>query len=56
MSYTYNGTQIRVMQPVHHISVNKHNVAFADQCGQKMGSFSNTKEAKRFVSWLLSIK
>ena len=35
MSYTYNGTQISVMCPVHNISVNKYKVAFADKCGQK---------------------
>jgi hypothetical protein len=56
MSYTYNGTQISVMCPVHNISVNKYKVAFADKCGQKMGTFANTTEAKQFVSWLLNIK
>lgn len=56
MSYTYNGTQISVMCPVHNISVNKSKVAFADKCGQKMGTFANTTEAKQFVSWLLDIK
>ncbi|WP_158967647.1 hypothetical protein [Paraglaciecola sp. L3A3] len=53
MSYTYNGTQIRVKHPVHQISVNKHKVAFADKCGQQLSTFSNTSEAKQFVSWLL---
>jgi hypothetical protein len=52
---TYHGTQIRVVCPVHAISVNKHNVAFADQCGQQLGVFNNTQEAKAFVSWLLTI-
>ncbi|WP_340676674.1 hypothetical protein [Paraglaciecola sp.] len=56
MSYTtYHGTQIRVACPVLAISVNKHNVAFADQCGQQLGVFNNTQEAKAFVSWLLTI-
>ena len=56
MSYTTNhGTQIRVVCPVHAISVNKHKVAFADQCGQKLSVFSNSQEAKAFVSWLLNM-
>ncbi|MDU0355433.1 hypothetical protein RS130_17320 [Paraglaciecola aquimarina] len=53
MSYTYNGTQIRVKHPVHQISVNKHKVAFADKSGQQLSTFSNNSEAKQFVSWLL---
>lgn len=56
MSYTYNGTQISVMCPVHNISVNKYKVAFADKCGQKTNTFENTSEAKQFVSWLLNIQ
>jgi hypothetical protein len=56
MSYTtYHGTQIRVVCPVHAISVNKYKVAFADQSGQQMGVFNNTQEAKAFVSWLLTM-
>ena len=56
MSYTYNGTEISVKCPVHNISVNKYKVAFADKCGQKMGTFATTTETKQFVSWLLNIK
>ena len=55
MSYTYNGTQIRVKCPVHNISVNKQKVAFADKCGQQTNTFSNRSEAKQFVDWLLQI-
>jgi hypothetical protein len=56
MSFTtYHGTDIRVACPVHAISVNKHKVAFADQFGQKLNVFTSTKEAKAFVSWLLTI-
>jgi hypothetical protein len=56
MSYTYNGTEISVVCPVHNISVNKYKVAFADKCGRKTSIFANTTEAKQFVSWLLNIK
>ncbi|WP_235310033.1 hypothetical protein [Paraglaciecola algarum] len=55
MSYTYNGTQIRVKCPVHQISVNKQKVVFADKCGQQMNTFANNTEAKQFVDWLLNI-
>jgi hypothetical protein len=54
MSYIYNGAQIRVVQPVHSISVNKQNVAFADKCGQKNNKFANASDAKQFVSWLIN--
>jgi len=52
---TYHGTQIQVAYPVHTISVNKLRVAFADQCGQKIGVFNNAQEARAFVSWLLTV-
>ncbi|MEO9946384.1 MAG: hypothetical protein ABJH28_19430 [Paraglaciecola sp.] len=55
MSYTYNGTQIRVECPVHNISVNKQKVVFADVSGQQTNTFSNTSEARLFVDWLLQI-
>ena len=54
MSYVYNGAQIRVVQPVHFISVNKQTVAFADKCGQKNSKFANASDAKQFVTWLLN--
>ena len=54
MSYTYNGQQIRILHPVHSISVNKKSVVFADKRGQKNTKFESAIEAKQFVNWLLS--
>lgn len=53
MSYTYNGTQIRVKCPVHNISVNKHKVVFADNRGTQVSTFANGTDAKQFVDWLV---
>ena len=52
MSYTYNGQQIRVMQPVHSISVNKNRVAIKDGGGLNYVIFSNSSDVKSFISWL----
>ncbi|WP_440053901.1 hypothetical protein ACSLBF_13630 [Pseudoalteromonas sp. T1lg65] len=54
MSYTYNGTEIRVEQPIRSISVNKAKVIFADNAGQKITQFANGSEARHFLSWLKS--
>lgn len=54
MSYLYNGSQIRIVHPVHSISVNKQSVAFADKLGQKNTKFANPSEAKQFVQWLIN--
>ncbi|GAC31346.1 hypothetical protein [Paraglaciecola polaris] len=54
MSYLYNGSQIRVMHPVHSISVNKQSVAFADKEGRQNTRFANANEAKQFVKWLVN--
>jgi hypothetical protein len=54
MSYIYNGQQIRILHPVHSISVNNKRVVFADKCGQKNTKFDNAVDAKLFVNWLLS--
>ncbi len=56
MSYTYNGTQIRIVHPVHSISVNNHNVVFADLSGHKKAEFANPLEAKAFVAFLIDSK
>ena len=52
MSYLYNGSQIRVVHPVHSISVNKQSVAFADKQGRQSTKFANAIEAKQFVCLL----
>ena len=52
MSYTYNGQQIRVMQPVHSISVNNNRVAIKDGSGLNYVTFSNSSDFKLFLSWL----
>lgn len=54
MSYTYNGTEIRVEQPIRSISVNKSKVIFADGTGRKITQFANGGEARQFLSWLTS--
>jgi hypothetical protein len=54
MSYLYNGSQIRIVHPVHSISVNKQSVAFADKLGRKNTKFANASEAKQFVQWLIN--
>ncbi|ASD67799.1 MULTISPECIES: hypothetical protein [Pseudoalteromonas] len=54
MSYTYNGTEIRVEQPISSISVNKSKVIFADGTGRKITQFANGGEARQFLSWLTS--
>jgi hypothetical protein len=52
MSYTYNGTEIRVEQPIRSISVNKSKVVFADGTGRKQTQFSSGSEARHFLNWL----
>jgi hypothetical protein len=52
MSYTYNGQQIRVMQPVHSISVNNNRVAIKDNRGLSYVTFSNSSDFKQFLCWL----
>lgn len=54
MSYTYQGSEIHIVQPVHSISINKHTVAFADKCGQKLTQFANAMDARQFINWLLA--
>lgn len=54
MCYTYNGQQIRILHPVHSISVNKKSVVFADKCGQKNTKFDSAVDARQFVNWLLN--
>lgn len=53
MSYNYNGRQIRIMHPVHSISVNNSHVAFSDKCGSKRTRFASALDAKVFIKWLL---
>ncbi|MBU2882538.1 hypothetical protein KO525_08655 [Psychrosphaera sp. B3R10] len=53
MSYTYNGEQLTIVQPLHSISVNNNKVVFSDQSGPKHLTLANTKEAKRFLNWLV---
>ncbi|WP_426358646.1 hypothetical protein ACPUVO_19830 [Pseudocolwellia sp. HL-MZ19] len=52
MSYNYNGQQIRVMQPVHSISVNQNRVAIKDGHGLSYVTFSSSSDFKQFLSWL----
>lgn len=52
MSYTYNGQQIRVMHPVHSISVNHNRVAVNHDNGLSYVTFSNSLDIKKFLSWL----
>jgi hypothetical protein len=52
MSYTYNGQQIRVMPPVHSISVNQKRVAINHDSGLSYVTFSNSSEIKKFLCWL----
>ncbi|MGJ8693393.1 MAG: hypothetical protein ACSHW0_13030 [Thalassotalea sp.] len=52
MSYTYNGQQIRVMQPVHSISVNQKRVVINHDHGLSSVTFSNSSEIKEFLTWL----
>lgn len=54
MSYTHNGTEIRIEQPIRSISVNKSRVVFADGTGRKVTQFANGNEARRFLNWLTS--
>lgn len=53
MSYTYNGQQIRVMQPVHSISVNHNRVVITHENGLSDVTFSNAIETKAFITWLV---
>lgn len=55
MPYTYNGEQLNIAQPLHSISVNNNSVVFSDQTGPKKLTLANTKEAKRFLNWLMKI-
>ncbi|MCG7560739.1 MULTISPECIES: hypothetical protein [Pseudoalteromonas] len=55
MSYTYNGTEIRVEQPIRSISVNKSKVVFADGSGRKQTQFSSGSEARHFINWLTRV-
>ena len=52
MSYNYNGQQIRVMQPVHSISVNQNRMAIKDEHGLSYVTFSSSSDLKQFISWL----
>ena len=56
MSYTYNGQQLTIAQPLHSISVNNNKVVFSDQTGPKQLTLANTIEAKRFLNWLMKIE
>lgn len=52
MSYTYNGQQIRIMQPVHSISVNHNRVVLNHLSGLSSVTFLNSLDTKKFLSWL----
>lgn len=52
MSYTYNGQQIRIMQPVHSISVNKNHAVINHARGSSNVSFTNSSDFKKFINWL----
>ena len=52
MSYIYNGQQIRIMQPVHSISVNKNNVVINHAQGSSNVDFSSSTDFKAFLCWL----
>lgn len=52
MSYIYNGQQIRIMQPVHSISVNKNHVVINHAQGSSNVDFSNSIDFKEFLCWL----
>lgn len=56
MSYTYNGQQFNIAQPLHSISVNNNKVVFSDKTGPKHFVLENTIETKRFVNWLMKIE
>ena len=55
MSYTINGTEIRVAHPLHSISVNKNQVVFADKQGFRNVTLPDAKQAKAFINWLIRI-
>ncbi|WP_181405176.1 hypothetical protein [Aestuariibacter sp. GS-14] len=55
MKNTLNTSGINVMPPITQISVNKFNVAFEDGKSKQFVNLKSSIEAKRFVSWLLSI-
>ncbi len=52
MSYIYDGTQIRIVRPVHSISVNKQNVVVTDKTGSTRVKFANVNDSKQFLTWL----
>ncbi|WP_193408716.1 hypothetical protein [Thalassotalea crassostreae] len=52
MSYNYNGQQIRIMQPVHSISVNKNHVVIKHACGLSDVTFTSSSDFKVFLNWL----
>ncbi|WP_286232451.1 hypothetical protein [Thalassotalea sediminis] len=54
MSYLYNGQQIRIMQPVHSISVNKNRVVVNHVKGTSNIRFANVSECKAFLTWLVA--
>jgi|TARA_B110000914_G_C15339466_1_gene388525 hypothetical protein len=52
MSYTYNGQQIPIMQPVHSISVNNNRMVINHALGKSDVAFSNSSDFKAFLCWL----
>jgi len=53
MSYTYNGQQIRIVPPVHLISVNNKRVVVNHDSGSSQLKFSTSNETKSFLQWLM---
>jgi len=52
MSYNYNGQQIRIVPPVHLISVNKRRVVVNHDSGLCQLTFTTPAEVKSFLNWL----
>lgn len=55
MTQSISAKILRTLPPISTISVNKNNVVFTDSESKKMMKFSNKKETKVFLSWLLSL-
>ncbi|WP_448550313.1 hypothetical protein [Thalassotalea fusca] len=52
MSYTHNGQQIRIVPPVHLISVNKKHVVVNHDSGLSQFTFTTPADVKSFLTWL----
>ena len=52
MSYNYNGRQIRIVPPVHLISVNNKCVVVNHESGLSKLTFSTPTDVKSFLHWL----